>query len=77
MLEILGGRPQEITTFEENFPSTYQNFWTFQYFRNKVTEIREEIRVWGWVGLMHLNPPPSQKFVMAPLAQSLNGLSQI
>ena len=48
------GRP-EIAIFKENFLKI-PKFSIFQYFQNKVTEIRGEIGICGYVGLTHLNP---------------------
>ena len=46
--EIPGGMsPPEIATFKENFMHICQNFQIFQYFPNKVAEIRGEIGIWG------------------------------
>ena len=48
----------EIATFKENFMKTFQNLQFFQYFQNKVTELRGEIRISGYMGFTHLNPSP-------------------
>ena len=46
--EIPGGcPPPEIAICKENFMFIYQNFQIFQYFLNKVAEIRGEIGIWG------------------------------
>ena len=45
-IEILGGVPPDIATFEENSLSTYQNLKVFEYFQNKVIEIRGGIKIW-------------------------------
>ena len=43
--------------------SEHANFfkYNFQYFRNEGTEIGGEIRIWGLVGLTHMNPYPQSK----------------
>ena len=53
-----GGRTPEITFFREHFQNICQNFHILQHFQNKVGEIREEIEIWGYMVLTHLNPPP-------------------
>ena len=45
--EIPGDVPPEIVIFKENFIHICQNFLIFQYFPNKVAEIRGEIEIWG------------------------------
>ena len=76
--EILGYVPQEITIFKENLVHICQSSQIFQYFLNKVVEIRGEIGIWGQVVLIYLNPsppvrmcPPSRKFVATPLALNI------
>ena len=45
--EFLGGRPPETAVFKDVFLELTK-FQIFQDFHNKVTEIPEEIRIWGW-----------------------------
>ena len=45
--EVPGDVPPEITFFKENFMHICQNLQIFQYFQNKVVEIRGAIGIWG------------------------------
>ena len=45
-------------------------FRIFQYFPNKVAEIRRETKFWGKWGWVPMNPSPNQKFVATPLLMS-------
>ena len=52
---VLGGTSAQKSRFLR-FLLKILEMITFQYFQNKVTQIRGEIRIWGYVGLTHLSP---------------------
>ena len=51
-----GDIPQNRDFLKRIFFLNTWDFLDFQYFQNKVTEIRGGIRIWEWVVLTHLNP---------------------
>ena len=78
--EFRGDVPPEIAIFKEKILNIC-HFLDFQYFQNKVFEIRGEIGIRGLVFLNHLNLSPqsesvlpSRNFVVTPL---LGGIKNI
>ena len=58
--KILGDDPKESRCYKKKNYKEITDFLDFLDFQNKVTEIQEEFRIWGWAGLTDQGPPPPQ-----------------